>query len=115
MHTDAKRHDVRLLSAAGVPRKRIAEVTGVSIRTIRTLARDPASIAADAGGRAGGFDAEARALGPGQAFGHRRGSRDPVAERLAGTPKMKSLEVLRCLREHGIRAAGRRSMSGSGK
>ena len=28
MHTDAKRHDVRLLSAAGVPRKRIAEVLG---------------------------------------------------------------------------------------
>ena len=51
MHTDAKRHDVRLLSAAGVPRKRIAEVPGGSIRTIRRMARDPASIAADAGGR----------------------------------------------------------------
>ena len=99
MYTDAKRHDVHLLLSAGVPRKRIAEVTGVSIRTIRRIARDPASVADDADGQAASAPKPWR-LGPGKPSVVDE-YRDLVAELLAGTPKMKSLEVLRRVREHG--------------
>ena len=36
-----KRRDVRLLLAAAVPQKRIAALPGVSVRTIRRIAREP--------------------------------------------------------------------------
>ena len=51
MYEAAKRHDVRLLLAAGVPQERIAELTGVSVRTIQRIGREPAGPAAPAGAR----------------------------------------------------------------
>ena len=42
MYEDAKRHDVRLLLAAGAPQERIAELTGVSVQTIQRIGREPA-------------------------------------------------------------------------
>ncbi len=43
VYTDAKRRDIQLLLAAGVPQERISELTGVSVRTIRRIGREPAS------------------------------------------------------------------------
>ena len=101
MYTDAKRRDVHLLLSAGVPRKRIAEVTGVSIRTIRRMARDPAGVAEDAGGQVASTPKPGRS-GPGRPSVVDE-HRDLVAELLTETPKMKSLEVLRRLRERGYK------------
>ena len=42
MFGDEKRRDVRLLLAAAVPQERIAALTGVSVRTIRRIGREPA-------------------------------------------------------------------------
>ena len=42
VYSDRKREDVRLLLAASVPQGRIAKLTGVSLRTIRRIAREPA-------------------------------------------------------------------------
>ncbi len=41
MYGDEKRRDVVLLLAASVPQERIAELTGVSVRTICRIAREP--------------------------------------------------------------------------
>ena len=43
VYTDAKRRDIQLLLAAGVPQERISALTGVSVRTIRRIGREPAS------------------------------------------------------------------------
>ena len=53
MYGDEKRRDVLLLLAATVPQERIAELTGVSVRTIRRIAREPVGPAAP---RPGGLD-----------------------------------------------------------
>lgn len=39
---EAKRHDVQLLLAAGVPQQRLAGLTGVSVRTIQRIGPKPA-------------------------------------------------------------------------
>ena len=41
VYGDAKCRDVQLLLAAGVPQERIAEMTGVMVRTIRRIGREP--------------------------------------------------------------------------
>ena len=41
MYADAPRRDVQLLLAAGVPHERIQELTGVSVRTIHRIGREP--------------------------------------------------------------------------
>ena len=41
VYGDAKRREVQLLLAAGVPQARIAQLTGVSVRTIRRIGREP--------------------------------------------------------------------------
>ena len=46
MYLDRKRADVRMLLVAAVPQERIAKLTGVSLRTIRRIARKPAQPAA---------------------------------------------------------------------
>ena len=94
MYGDEKRRDILLLLAAAVPQERIAELTGVSVRTIRRIAREPVEPAAPRP------RAQPRRSGPG------RPSvvapyRDAVAEMLAAEPRLKSLEVLRRLRERG--------------
>ena len=42
VYSDRKREDVRLLLVASVPQARIANLTGVSLCTIRRIAREPA-------------------------------------------------------------------------
>ena len=42
MYSDRKGEDVRLVLAQSVPQGRIAKLTGVSLRTIRGIAREPA-------------------------------------------------------------------------
>ena len=89
-----KRRDVRLLLAAADPQERIAELTGVSVRTIHWIAREPVAAAPPRPG------AKLQRSGP------RRPSvvapyRHAVAEMLAAEPRLKSLEVLRRLRERG--------------
>ena len=94
MYGDEKHRDVRLLLAAAVPQDRIAALTGVSVRTIRRIARKPTGLAPPEPG------AESRRAGPG------RPSvvapyREAVADMLAAEPWLKSLEVRRRLRERG--------------
>ena len=96
MYADAKRRDVQLLLSAGVPQERIHELTGVSVRTIRRIGREvprrePAVPAAG--------EAPQRA-GPGRPS-RVEPYREAVAAMLAEAPKLKSLEVLRRLREQG--------------
>ena len=101
MYTDAKRRDIQLLLAAGVPQERISDLTGVSVRTICRIGCEPAGPGQPA--------AEPQVRAPvGQP---RRASpgrpsmvepyRDAVLAMLANRPKLKSLEVLRRLRERG--------------
>ena len=96
MYADAKRRDVQLLLAAGVPQERIQELTGVSVRTIRRIGREAASAAPTA---PAGEEAPPRA-GPGRPS-RVEPYREAVAAMLAEAPKLKSLEVLRRLREQG--------------
>ena len=101
MYSDAKRRDVQLLLAAGLPRDRIAELTGVSVRTISRIVREPlrqewAASKPETSARAG----QTRRTGPGRPSTVAR-YRDAVAAMLADTPNLKSLEVLRRLRERG--------------
>ena len=82
---DEKRRDVRLLLAAAVPQERIAALTGVSVRTIRRIGREPAGPAPPEPG------AKSRRAGPG------RPSvvapyREAVADMLAAEPRLKGLE-----------------------
>ena len=64
-----------MLLAAGVPQQRIAELTGVSVRTIRRIGREPP--------------------------GPTPPAKDAAATMRAQEPRLKSLEVLRHLRERG--------------
>ena len=41
MNAEGKRRDIQLLQAAGVPQEQIAKLTGVSVRTIRQIGREP--------------------------------------------------------------------------
>ena len=105
VYGDAKRREVQLLLAAGVPQERIAERTGVSVRTIRRIGRELPGSAPPA--------KDALAVGLPKRSGPGRPSviepfRDAVATMLAEEPRLKSLEVLRRLRERGY--AGGKSM-----
>ncbi len=101
MYAEEKRRDIQLLQAAGVPQEQIAELTGVSVRTIRRIGREPA--------QPGLVVAEPAATEPAgrpQRTGPGRPStvepyREAVTAMLEQTPKLKSLEVLRRLREQG--------------
>ena len=42
MYAGGKRRDIQLLLAGGVPQERIAQLTGVSVRTIRRIGRESA-------------------------------------------------------------------------
>lgn len=42
MYGEGKRLDIQLLLSAGSPREQIARLTGVSVRTIRRIGREPA-------------------------------------------------------------------------
>ena len=42
MYAVGKRRDIQILLAAGVPQEQIAKLTGVSVRTIRRIGREPA-------------------------------------------------------------------------
>lgn len=91
--------------AAGVPQERIAELTGVSVRSIRRIGREPPGSAPPA--------KDALAVGLPKRSGPGRPSviepfRVAVATMLAEEPRLKSLEVLRRLRERGY--AGGKSM-----
>ena len=111
MYTDAKRRDIQLLLAAGVPQERIADLTGASVRTIRRIGREPA----DTGERAAKPQAAAPPGQPRRASPGRPSLvepyRDAVLAMLAETPKLKSLEVLRRLRERGY-AGGKSAVYG---
>ena len=48
MYHETKRRDVRLLLAAGVPQKRIAQQLGVPLRTVQRIAEQEAREAAGA-------------------------------------------------------------------
>ena len=102
MFGEAKRRNAQLLLAAGVPQERIAELTGVSVRTIRRIGREPSAPGLPAADRA--------AAGQPQRSGPGRPSavepfREAVAAMLQEEPRLKSLEVLRQLRERGLRAS----------
>ncbi len=94
MYAETKRNEVRLLLAAGVLQERIAELTGVSVRTISRIAREGSDPAATS---AAGVPKRAR---PGRPSGVAR-YRDAVAEMLRAEPKLKSVDVVRRLRERG--------------
>ena len=101
MYAGGKRRDIQLLLAGGVPQERIAQLTGVSVRTIRRIGRESAQP-----GLALAEPAAAQATRPVQAARPGRPStvepyREAVAALLAERPKLKSLEVLRRLRERG--------------
>lgn len=89
---DEKGRDVRLLLAAAVPQERIAALTGVSVRTIRRIGREPAGPAPPEPG------AKPRWAGP-ERPSVVAAYREAVADMLAAEPRLKSLEVLRRLRE----------------
>ena len=80
--------------AAGVLQERIAELTGVSVRTISRIAREPSGPATKSPAGA------PKRTRPGRPSGVER-YRDAVAAMLRDEPKLKSVEVLRRLRERG--------------
>ena len=109
MYDERKRRDVGLLLGAAVPQERVAQQLGVSLRTVQRIAQQmsaepseesvseavapppetpPASVAA------------AARTGPGRPSAVEV-YRDRVADLLAEEPGLKSLEVLRRLRERG--------------
>ncbi len=89
MYPESKRSDVQLLLAAGVRHVRIAELTGVSVRTVSRIGQEQS-------GAAG----ESKRTRPGRPSTVGR-YRDVVASMLRDEPKLKSVEVLRHLRERG--------------
>ena len=110
VYDERKRRDVRLLLAAEVPQERVAEQLGVSLRTVQRITREmraepQGALAAEvvplpaelppASGRAA-----LTRTGPGRPSTV-EAYRDLVADLLAGEPGLKSLEVLRRLRERG--------------
>ena len=94
VYSDRKREDVRLLLAASVPQGRIAKLTGLSLRTIRRIARKPGEAAQPDSG------AKPRRAGPGRpsVVGPYR---QVVVETLAAELRLKGPEVLRRLCERG--------------
>ena len=89
MYSERKRRDVRLLLAAEVTQERIAALTGVSVSTIRRIAKEPDDPE--------GKRRRARIGRPSVVAPYR----DAVADMLAADPKIKTLAVLRRLRERG--------------
>ena len=94
MYAESKRNEVRLLLAAGVLQERIAELTGVSVRTISRIAQERSGPATTSP-----VGAPRRAR-PGRPSGVAR-YQDAVAAMLRDEPKLMSVEVLRRLRERG--------------
>ncbi len=101
MYAEGKRREIQLLLAAGVPQGQIAKLTGVSVRTIRRIGREPAepalAVAEPAATEPGGQQPR---TGPGRPSTVEP-YRDTVTAMLEQTPKLKSLEVLPRLRDRG--------------
>ena len=95
---DRKRGDVRLLLAADVPQERVAQQLGVSLRTVQRIAREMRAEPRSA--EAAPAVAGLAASGPGRPSAVAAHA-ETVAQLLAEEPSMKSLEVLRRLRERG--------------
>ena len=101
MYDEQKRSDVQLLLSVGVTQERVANQLGVSVRTVQRLASALRELEAAAETAPAGTSPSAAApAGPGRpsVLGEYR---DSVAQLLAAGPRMKGLEVLRQLREHG--------------
>lgn len=94
MYAETKRNEVRLLLAAGVLQKRIAKLTGVSVRTVGRIAQEQSGSATTNPAAA---QKQAR---PGRPSGVER-YQDAVAGLLRDEPNLKSVEVFRHLQEHG--------------
>lgn len=105
MYGDEKRRDVQLLLKANVSRERIAKLTGVSVRTIRRIAQEPSRPAAPGGNRASVLASVGAAMQPTRPGPGRPSTvapyRDAIAEMLSAEPGLKSLEVLKRLRDRG--------------
>ena len=110
MYDERKRRDVCLLLEAGVPQERVAQQFGVSLRTVQRIVREmrtesgevlvaEAVPPAPATPPASAVAAKAR-TGPGRPSAV-EAYRDVVADLLVAEPALKSLEVLRRLRERG--------------
>lgn len=97
MHSDSKREDLRLLLAAAIPQGRIATLTGVSLRTISRIAREPVEPTAP---HSGGKPRRAEPGRPTVVGPYRK----YVAETLAAEPRLKRREVLRRLRRRQVGA-----------
>ena len=97
MFDERKRSDVSLLLAAQVPQERVAQQLGVSLRTVQRIARELREGASPTKAKPGAVPAPS---GPGRPSAV-AAYQDTVAELLAAEPRMKSLEVLRRLRERG--------------
>ena len=89
MYAQSKRSDVQLLLAAGVVQARIAELTGVSVRTVSRIGREGS-----------GAEEVSKRARPGRPSTVEQ-YRDVVASMLRDEPGLKSVEVLRRLRERG--------------
>ena len=110
VYDERKRRDVRLLLAAEVPQERVAEQLGVSLRTVQRITREMrteprGALAAEvvplpAEPPPASVRAALTRTGPGRPSTV-EAYRDLVADLLAGEPGLKSLEVLRRLRERG--------------
>lgn len=101
MYSEEKRRDIQLLLAGAVPQEQIAKLTGVSVRTIRRIGRESAQP-----GPAVAESAATEPAGRPLRSGPGRPStvepyREAVTAMLEQTPELKSLEVLRRLRERG--------------
>ena len=94
MYAETKRNEVRVLLAAGVLQERIAELTGVSVRTISRIGRERSD------GATTSPDGVPKRTRPGRPSRVAR-YRDAVEEMLRDEPKTTGVEVLRRLRERG--------------
>lgn len=101
MYSEGKRLDILLLLETGVPQEQIAKLTDASIRTIRRMVREPAqprlAIASPAVTEPAGRPQRSGPSRPPTIEPYR----ETVTATLEQMPKLKSLEVLRRLREQG--------------
>ena len=95
MYSDSKRQNVRLLLAAKVPQSRIVALTGVSVSTIRRIARESDGLDPS---RPDDRQPKRKVVGRPSVVAPYR---ETIADMLAAEPQLKTLEVLRRLRERG--------------
>ena len=105
MHDATKRFEIEILLKAGLPKGRVAEIAGVSLRTVHRVRAEVEARSAEAAATAGRASQEAAAEreaagGPGQPS-KIAAYRDLVASILEAEPGLKTLEVLRRARLAG--------------